>query len=237
MERREDCRPIEGSIMSIKVMSLCWEGSQHSGSDLLMLLAIADFSDDHGKAYPAVATLAKKCRMQRRNAQRILHNLENSGELVIEPNKGPPPKFPNVYRVNTNNLGMQTSARVQGNARVQSSVGRGAIQGTNGVQPTTPKPSVTIKNRHKHFDEFWNLYPNQRKGSKSKCKEVWQQHGFDDAAEPIIAHLTTMATSDEWTRKSGQYVPSPLTYLSQQRWDGAVIQDGASTSSQFEGLL
>lgn len=49
--------------MSIRTMSKVWECSQHSGSNLLMLLAVADFSDDDGMAFPAVEKLAKKCRM------------------------------------------------------------------------------------------------------------------------------------------------------------------------------
>ena len=49
-------------------MARVWDKSRHAGSELLMLLAIADFADDDGKAYPAVSTLATKCRMTGRNA-------------------------------------------------------------------------------------------------------------------------------------------------------------------------
>ena len=222
--------------MSISVMSKCWDKSQHSGTDLLMLLAIADFSDDNGKAYPAVSTLAQKCRMSRRNTQYILTNLQESGELSIEPNKGPPPKFPNLYRINLSSLGVQHTARVQPTSRVQSSVSRGATHCAKRVQPIAPKPSVTIKNRQKlYFDEFWSAYPNcKRKGSKTKCLSVWQKQNFDSVAEQIIAHVKSMASSDDWLRDSGQYIPAPLSYLNQQRWDGAEVTTG---NDQFEGAL
>lgn len=49
--------------MSIRTMARVWDQSQHSGSELLMLLALADFADDDGNSYPAVPTLAAKCRM------------------------------------------------------------------------------------------------------------------------------------------------------------------------------
>lgn len=58
--------------MSVRTLSRVWDFSQHSGTHLLMMLAIADFADDDGRAYPAVPTLAKKCRMSSRNANLIL---------------------------------------------------------------------------------------------------------------------------------------------------------------------
>ena len=40
--------------MSVRTMARVWEFSSHAGTDLLMLLALADFADDDGNAYPAV---------------------------------------------------------------------------------------------------------------------------------------------------------------------------------------
>lgn len=74
-----------------------WDYSALRGNDLLMLLAIADFADDDGNAYPAVATLAEKCRIQPRNANKILAALRESGELEVRQNEGP--KGTNRYRV------------------------------------------------------------------------------------------------------------------------------------------
>lgn len=39
--------------MSIRVMSSVWANSKQSGNDLLVLLALADFADDRGVAFPA----------------------------------------------------------------------------------------------------------------------------------------------------------------------------------------
>jgi hypothetical protein len=43
-----------GGYMSIKVMSLVWEKSQAKGKELLLMLAIADFADDWGEAFPGI---------------------------------------------------------------------------------------------------------------------------------------------------------------------------------------
>ena len=74
--------------MSIRVMSRVWEESKHEGSALLTLLAIADFADDDGKAFPSKKTLAKKTRMSARSVQRLVQTLIASGELFVDPNAG-----------------------------------------------------------------------------------------------------------------------------------------------------
>lgn len=83
--------------MSVRMISRVWDYSTQKGNDLLMLLAIADFADDDGNAYPSVQRLATKCRMLQRNANKILANLRESGELEIRQNEGP--HGTNRYRV------------------------------------------------------------------------------------------------------------------------------------------
>lgn len=78
-------------------MARVWESSKHTGTELLMLLAVADFADDHGNAYPAVSTLAAKCRTTPRHANRILCALRESGELEVRMNAGP--RGTNLYRL------------------------------------------------------------------------------------------------------------------------------------------
>jgi len=74
--------------MSVKAMTWVWEHSQHKGSALLVLLAIADMANDDGDCWPGVGRLAQKCRMKERNLQLILRALETSGELQTFLNDG-----------------------------------------------------------------------------------------------------------------------------------------------------
>ena len=123
-----------GARMSIKVMAAVWDRSQHAGTELLMLLALADFSDDRGYSYPGVSALAEKCRMKPRNANYILATLQKSGELQVLVNEGP--KGTNRYRIVLDALG-----GVQGVAGVgvQPSAG---VQGVAGLQPSAPTPAM-----------------------------------------------------------------------------------------------
>lgn len=73
--------------MSIKRMSTVWKKSQHKGSDLLLLLALADNADDEGYCWPGVEYLAEKIRMTPRSVVNITARLEDSGELYVDHNR------------------------------------------------------------------------------------------------------------------------------------------------------
>ena len=69
--------------MSIKVMSLVWEHYPEGGTNLLALLALADYSDDDGRCFPSISSIAKKIRLKHRQAQRLVHKLINDGYVRV----------------------------------------------------------------------------------------------------------------------------------------------------------
>lgn len=83
--------------MSIYVTSNVWKFSRSKASTLLTALAIADFADDEGEAFPSIAKLAEKARVDDRTVQRALAELVELGELSIGIGEGPNRR--NSYRV------------------------------------------------------------------------------------------------------------------------------------------
>jgi Helix-turn-helix domain len=84
--------------MSIRLINAVWKHSrQQKSGALVILLAIADYANDDGIAYPAVSTLARKARMSTRNAQRWVRTLERDGELTVLKNQGR--RGVNIYRI------------------------------------------------------------------------------------------------------------------------------------------
>ncbi len=170
--------PVRASSLhsvSIAVMSKVWQNSGASGTKLLLLLAIADFADDAGRAYPGVETLAKKSRMSERNTRYALKALVQSGELDIE--RGAGRNGTNVYHVRVSAVagvseGLQPVAPAKF-APLQPSVAGGANQRHKGVQPVAPEPSLNHqKNRHAYtpaFESAWDIYP-QRAGDNPKVE-------------------------------------------------------------------
>jgi hypothetical protein len=89
--------------MSVRCIDRVLNQSIHAGTELLMLVVLADYSDDEGNSYPSVASLARKCRMSPRNANYILSALQVSGELRVMKNQGP--MGTNRYRIMLDALG------------------------------------------------------------------------------------------------------------------------------------
>jgi hypothetical protein len=130
--------------MSIRVMTRVWEHSTSSGGPLLVLLAIADFADDRGVAYPSMETLGAKARLDPRNAQRAVRRLERAGELEVTTGKGP--HGTNLFRV-------RLAETVQPSLGVTSAPGGAKRRGwrrnhqgggattTTPVAPAPPEPS------------------------------------------------------------------------------------------------
>lgn len=76
------------------------------------------------------------------------------------------------------------------------------------------------------FDRFWSAWPKSiRKGGKASCKTRWAKGYYETCADQIIKHVEWMKTTDQWRKDGGAFIPAPLVYLNQQRWDGAEIPE------------
>lgn len=104
------------------------------------MLALADYANDRGLAFPAVKTLARKSRLSERQTQRVLLALEKAGEIEIQAGAGP--HGVNLYRVikrHARGGDILTGDKMTG---VTSEANGGDICDTKGVTPMTPKPSI-----------------------------------------------------------------------------------------------
>lgn len=73
--------------MSIKILSQVWQHADVSGSELLVLLAMADFCDDQGRnIYPSMPTLAHKARLSESQTRRIVQAFcdNENGDALVE---------------------------------------------------------------------------------------------------------------------------------------------------------
>jgi hypothetical protein len=180
--------------MSIKIIDSVWEHSQHQGSALLMLLAIADIADEYGEAYPGVQRLADKTRMSVRNAQLVLNKLLESGELVIDYQNGVETGNgkTNRYRIMTpgalSREGVKPPSPVKYEG-VKSDAQRGEIQCSEGVKPPSPKPSVN-RQLNRQDTEVADASPIQESPKTKKVKD----------RDPTLDHPSVTAYRDHCKR-------------------------------------
>ena len=147
--------------MAIKIMSLVWDGYPGGGSDLLAMLALADWSDDNGRCYPSMSSIATKTRLSRSQAQRVVHGLIDSGFVQVIGNElGGAPGATRQYRIVLTKLTGSTDATPTGRTDATGSVhatgSADAQDGSHGcaetgrmdATQTVIEPSITVKRTH-----------------------------------------------------------------------------------------
>jgi uncharacterized protein YdaU (DUF1376 family) len=79
------------------------------------------------------------------------------------------------------------------------------------------KENKDISSQATRFNDFWSAWPSsKRKVGKGACEAKWNRLGLDPLADRIIASVTRLKASEQWT--SG-FEPAPLTYINQRRWE------------------
>lgn len=83
--------------MGIEHIAAVWNHSRQSGSNLVVLLAVASYSDHRGQWTADQATLQRRARLGRRRIQQILDQLVAEEELAVTPGDGR--GHPSTYRL------------------------------------------------------------------------------------------------------------------------------------------
>jgi hypothetical protein len=72
------------------------------------------------------------------------------------------------------------------------------------------------------FLKFWDAWPrSDRKAAKGKCFASWRKGKAEAATDTIVAHVDRLKRTSGWTKDAGQFIPAPLVYLNERRWEGA----------------
>lgn len=84
------------------------------------------------------------------------------------------------------------------------------------------------------FAKFWQTWPStERKQAKGKCLDAWKKADGEKVADEIISHVESLKNSQTWTKNNGEYIPAPLVYLNNRRWEGADLVDQGFTIGKF----
>lgn len=87
------------------------------------------------------------------------------------------------------------------------------------------------------FISFWAVYP--RKVGKDKAWEAWRKRRVrPPGCDELTAIIKKQATSDQWTRNNGQFIPNPATWLNQGRWKDELTygNNGSPQKQRHSGI-
>lgn len=69
--------------------------------------------------------------------------------------------------------------------------------------------------REEGFDRFWENYP--KKVGKQAAKKVFLE--TEVSLNTLLAAIREQRQSAQWQKAGGQFIPNPVTWLSQRRWE------------------
>lgn len=174
--------------MSVAVSALVWANGPTKAADRLMLLAIADNSDDYGLAWPGMERLAAKCCVGPDAARATVRRLEAAGWLSTIRGGGGAGGHgvPNRYQINLGMLRQQDPPVEEGDRRrtppwtpEDPPVDAGRTPPWTGGEPSV-EPSVEPSGAS---DGLFDTPPAAPKASRRKPKRP-----YPDDFRPTEAH-------------------------------------------------
>lgn len=100
--------------MSVRCIARVLHHSRARGTDKLVLVALANYANDEGTAWPTVSTLAAHANVTARAVQGSLARLVGSGELLVHRQAGGAPDLPADQRPNLYRLCIECPAGCDG---------------------------------------------------------------------------------------------------------------------------
>lgn len=215
--------------MSVEVTFPVWKWSKQKGARLLLLVAIADYANAEGIAWPSIASLSKRIRMSTRYVQIMLREIEKDGELEIVKRT----QTSNVYRVRIKQPPMeQLPGELEFAPPLQPASPAPEPGFAKGANPASPNP---LGNRNRtvsdvvdsEAESIYLTYPKKvgRKTALKSIERAMKAFGADKLMAATVAYAEAVKL---WPEADRQYVPHPATWFNQGRYE-----DDPSTWKRF----
>lgn len=86
------------------------------------------------------------------------------------------------------------------------------------------------------FNDFWFAYPNtKRKVAKKECHSYFISLINKEHEDPnnILLGLELWKQDKDWEKDYGAYIPAPLVFLHQRRWEGIISAKQSQNSNNI----
>ncbi|MEC9268504.1 MAG: helix-turn-helix domain-containing protein [Pseudomonadota bacterium] len=198
--------------MSIEAMTRVWKESKATGTALVVLLALADHANDDFVAWPSIATLSTRARVDRRSVIRTLQKLVDMGELKVV---GEGIRGVKKYRL-TSDASVTRDADVTGDTDVTPTSDASVTSTSDAsVTRTLTKPTLEPSiNKSDRFDEFWSAYP--KRVAKGQARKAWDRLVKTNDPEQIIAGAKRYALDQ--SEQDIKFIRHPATWLNGEGW-------------------
>ena len=239
-------------------MNKVWGMEGVSQAEMLLLLALADRSNDDNICWPGQTSLAKKCGTTERTIRRTLKSLESKNLLTITARQGDGAgRKTNIYALTLepqivveegqpDNMTGGGQPDISGRAIGHLEGGNRAYRPSNTSVNTSEEPSVNNNvskqvdarlpakriTKPQSFKDFFTAYPSDRKGGRDQ--QAWDlakklKLTDDDFIAMIIDVNQRKQQDQKW--KSG-CVHGISRYINEHIWKTPIITKQASIGRQ-----
>ena len=218
--------------MSIEALNCAFKADIKKSSLKFILVAMADYANEEGEAYPSIQTLNSKTSLNRKTIIAGLMQLESLGYLKNTGKK--------VGRTNSISV-WQITNPVEQSQKGDSLVSSPKNGTSSSPKKGTPKqsqkrdiePSVILTTSVTtrttvSFDDFYKIYPKKIK--KKDSQAIWkkltaeQRQAAKDGVESFTAN------------KDIQFIAAPDVYLRGERWNDEEVDHARGNESTFNHL-
>ena len=96
-----------------------------------------------------------------------------------------------------------------------------------------PQKGENKKINEELFNKFWNEYP--KKKSKGNVEKWFEKNKpTEELINLMIEKLRVLKTTSQWTKKNGQYIPYPTTWLNAKGWEDEITIEEHTESDEEE---
>ena len=218
--------------MSIEALNRAFKADIKKSSLKFILVALSDYANEEGEAYPSIQTLNSKTSLNRKTIIAGLMQLETLGYLKNTGKK--------VGRTNSITV-WQITGLVEQSQKGDSLVSSPKNGTSSSPKKGTPKqsqkrdiePSVILTTSVTtrttvSFDDFYKIYPKKIK--KKDSQAIWkkltaeQRQAAKDGVESFTAN------------KDIQFIAAPDVYLRGERWNDEEVDHARGNESTFNHL-
>lgn len=188
-----------------------------------VLVVVAEVAQADGtNAHPGLEAVSERSLFSRRQAQRLLDQLEADGWLECSDRGGGRARAA-VYSLPRMAVNSDTNSAVNGDTepetdpeRVTSEPVKGDISDRKGDTQMSPQQSFNGKDQRceRAWLEFWDLYP--RKTDRTRTEAMFARATATTDPDTILTGL--QAALVIWHRDGLHFAPNPARWLSEQQW-------------------
>ena len=154
--------------MAIDYLHRVINASYQTRSHKLVMIILANYSDEYGESYPGVPTISRLCQLSDRQVQKILADLVE--QKIIDRELSQSKYQTNIYRIRG-----EAHDRVKPTAGCRPVHPPGEAHDTPPVKPSSPNTKVDTKVDTKEYTRARSKYANAET-QKEVAREQWYKY-------------------------------------------------------------